>query len=196
MVIENLKTYSSSQRRVLYQQNDNVEILSRVADYTYNCDMSQLSPSAKKVQDALHALGFDLTVIEHAESTRTAQEAAERVGVTLGQIVKSLIFKGKTSNKPILVLTSGSNRVDEKRIKAYAGEKIVRADADFVREVTGYAIGGVPPIAHLQQMETYLDEDLMQYDLIWAAAGTPNAVFELTPDELQKMTGGRVERVK
>jgi Cys-tRNA(Pro) deacylase len=158
--------------------------------------MSQLSPSAQKVQDALHNLGFDLTVIEHAESTRTAQEAAERVGVTLGQIVTSLIFKGKTSNKPILVLTSGANRVDEKRIKAYAGEKIVRADADFVREVTGYAIGGVPPIAHLQQMETYLDEDLMQYKLIWAAAGTPNAVFELTPDDLQKMTGGRVERVK
>jgi Cys-tRNA(Pro) deacylase len=167
-----------------------------VTDFTYNCGMSQLSPSAKKVQDALHALGFDLTVIEHAESTRTAQEAAERVGVTLGQIVKSLIFKGKTSNKPILVLTSGANRVDEKRIKAYAGEKIMRADADFVREVTGYAIGGVPPIAHLQQMETYLDEDLMQYDLIWAAAGTPNAVFELTPDDLQKMTRGRVERVK
>jgi len=86
--------------------------------------------------------------------------------------------------------------VDEKRIKSYAGEKIVRADADFVREVTGYAIGGVPPIAHVQQMETYLDEDLMQYDVLWAAAGTPNAVFELTPIDLQKMTAGRVERVK
>lgn len=158
--------------------------------------MTQLSPSAQKVQDALHALGFDLTVIENAESARTAQEAADRVGVTLGQIVKSLIFKGKTSGKPILVLTSGSNRVDEKRIKAYAGEKIGRAEPDFVRTVTGYAIGGVPPIAHLQKMETYLDEDLMQYDVIWAAAGTPNAVFELTPDDLQKMTKGRVERIK
>ncbi|MGD8404612.1 MAG: YbaK/EbsC family protein [Anaerolineales bacterium] len=158
--------------------------------------MTHLSPSAQKVQDALRALGFDLTVIENVESTRTAQEAANRVGVTLGQIVKSLIFKGKSSGKPILVLTSGANRVDEKRIKAYAGEKIGRADADFVREVTGYAIGGVPPIAHIQQMETYLDEDLMQYDLIWAAAGTPNAVFELTPADLQKMTAGRVERVK
>lgn len=158
--------------------------------------MTQLSPTAQKVQDALRALGFDLTVIEHAESTRTAQEAAERVGVTLGQIVKSLIFKGKTSGKPILVLTSGANRVDEKRIEAYAGEKIDRADANFVREVTGYAIGGVPPIAHIKPMETYLDEDLLQYDVIWAAAGTPNAVFELTPGDLQKMTGGRVERVK
>jgi len=158
--------------------------------------MSKLSPSAQKVQDALHTLGFDLTVIEHAESTRTAQEAADRVGVTLGQIVKSLIFKGKASGKPILVLTSGANRVDEKRIKAYAGEKIERADADFVREVTGYAIGGVPPIAHAQKMETYLDEDLLQYDVIWAAAGTPNAVFELTPRDLQKMTGGQVKSVK
>lgn len=158
--------------------------------------MYQLSPTAQKIQDALHDLGFDLTVIEHTESTRTAQEAADRVGVTLGQIVKSLIFKGKTSGKPILVLTSGANRVDEKRIKEYAGEKIERADADFVREATGYAIGGIPPIAHLQQMETYLDEDLIQYDVIWAAAGTPNAVFELTPDDLQKMTGGRVEKIK
>jgi len=158
--------------------------------------MPQLSPSAQKVQDALRDLGFDLNVIEHAESTRTAQEAADRVGVTLGQIVKSLIFKGKETGKPILVLTSGANRVDEKRIKAYAGEKIGRADADFVRGVTGYAIGGVPPIAHIQKMETYLDEDLMQYDLIWAAAGTPNAVFELTPADLQKMTAGLVKRVK
>ena len=158
--------------------------------------MTQLSPSAQKVQDALKALGFDLTVIEHAESTRTAQEAAERVGVTLGQIVKSLIFKGKVSGKPILVLTSGANRVNEKRIKEYAGEKIERADAEFVREVTGYAIGGVPPIAHNQPMETYLDEDLLQYDLIWAAAGTPNAVFELTPADIQKMTEGRVTQVK
>ena len=158
--------------------------------------MSQLSPSAQKVQDALRTLGFDLTVIEHAESTRTAQEAAERVGVTLGQIVKSLIFKGKTSGKPILVLTSGANRVDEKRIKTYAGEKIQRADADFVRAVTGYAIGGVPPIAHAQPMGTYLDEDLLQYNVIWAAAGTPNAVFELTPIDLQKMTQGKVVGVK
>ena len=170
--------------------------LLRVTKFAYNQGMTQLSPSAQKVQDALRTLGFDLTVIEHAESTRTAQEAADRVGVTLGQIVKSLIFKGKTSGKPILVLTSGSNRVDEKRIKAYAGEKIGRAEPDFVRAVTGYAIGGVPPIAHIQKMETYLDEDLMQYDVIWAAAGTPNAVFELTPDDLQKMTGGRVERIK
>jgi Cys-tRNA(Pro) deacylase len=158
--------------------------------------MTQLSPSAQKVQDALRALGFDLTVIEHAKSTRTAQEAADRVGVTIGQIVKSLIFKGQVSGKPILVLTSGANRVDEKRIESYGGEKIERAEPEFVREVTGYAIGGVPPIAHLKQMETYLDEDLLQYDFIWAAAGTPNAVFELTPYDLQQMTEGKIAEIK
>lgn len=155
-----------------------------------------LSPSAQKVQDALHNLGFDLTVIEFAESTRTAQEAAERVGCTLGQIVKSLIFRGQDTGKPILVLTSGSNRVDENRLQTYAGETVRRADAEFVREVTGYAIGGVPPLGHTRPMETWLDEDLLQYDSIWAAAGTPKAVFELTPRQLQLMTGGKPVTVK
>lgn len=155
-----------------------------------------LSPSAQKVQNALAASGFDCKVIEHAGSTRTAQEAAERAGCTLGQITKSLIFKGLTTDKPILVLTSGANRVDEKRISEYAGEPIGRADADFVRTVTGFAIGGVPPLGHAQPMETYLDEDLLQYETIWAAAGTPNAIFELTPEDLQKMTNGKVMRVK
>ncbi len=155
-----------------------------------------LSPSAQKVQDVLRSRGFDLTVIEFAESTRTAQEAAERVGCTLGQIVKSLIFRGQQTGKPILVLTSGSNRVDEKRLTEYTGEPVGRADAEFVREVTGYAIGGVPPLGHTQAMETYLDEDLLQYDSIWAAAGTPKAVFQLTPGQLQRMTGGKVVSVK
>ncbi|PIV27279.1 MAG: prolyl-tRNA editing protein [Anaerolineae bacterium CG03_land_8_20_14_0_80_58_20] len=155
-----------------------------------------LSLTAQKIQDALRALGYDYTVIEHAESTRTAQEAADRAGCELGQIVKSLIFRGKTSGKPILVLTSGANRVDEKRIAAYAGEPIGRADADFVRAATGFAIGGVPPIGHAQKMETYLDEDFLQHQTIWAAAGTPNAIFELRTEDLQRMTGGKVARVK
>ncbi len=154
-----------------------------------------LSPTAQKVQDLLTSQGFNCNVIEHAESTRTAQEAAERAGCELGQIIKSLIFKGKTSHKPILVLTSGANRVDEKRISEYAGELIIRADADFVRSVTGFAIGGVPPLGHIQKMETYLDEDLLQYQTVWGAAGTPNAIFELTPDDLTKMTHGKVVRV-
>ena len=155
-----------------------------------------LSLSAQKVQDLLTLQGFDCKVIESVESTRTAQEAADRAGCLLGQIIKSLIFKGKTSHKPILVLTSGANRVDEKRISEYAGEPIVRADADFVRAVTGFAIGGVPPIGHNHKMETYLDEDLQQYVVIWAAAGTPNAIFELTPSDLQKMTNGITIQVK
>ncbi|MCC6299984.1 MAG: YbaK/EbsC family protein [Anaerolineales bacterium] len=158
--------------------------------------MTNLSPSAQKIQNLLHSLGYDYAVIEHAESTRTAQEAADRAGCELGQIVKSLIFKGKESHKPILVLTSGANRVDEKRIGEYAGEAIGKADADFARAVTGFAIGGVPPIGHVEKIETYLDEDFLQYQTVWAAAGTPNAIFELKTLDLQTMTGGKVARVK
>lgn len=157
---------------------------------------STISPTAQKFQDLLFSLGYEYSVIEHAESTRTAQEAADRAGCELGQIVKSLIFRGKTSGKPILVLTSGANRVDEKRISSYAGESIGRADADFVRAVTGFAIGGVPPIGHAEKMETYIDEDFLPYQTIWAAAGTPNAIFELNTSDLQKMTDGKVVQVK
>ncbi len=158
--------------------------------------MQTLSPSAQRVQDQIRSLGFDYTVIEYAESTRTAQEAADRAGCELGQIVKSLIFRGQQSGKPILVLTSGANRVDEKRISEYAGEAIGRADADFVRLVTGFAIGGVAPIGHPEKMETYIDEDFLKYQTIWAAAGTPKAIFELRTEDLQKMTDGRLVRVK
>jgi len=155
-----------------------------------------LSASAQKVQDSLNSLGYDLTVIEFSESTRTAQEAADRVGCSLGQIVKSLIFRGQVSGRPILVLTSGSNRVDEERLQGYAGEEIGRAEAEFVREVTGFAIGGIPPLGHIRPIETYLDEDLLQYAVLWAAAGTPKAVFELTPGQLQAITSGKVVSVK
>jgi prolyl-tRNA editing enzyme YbaK/EbsC (Cys-tRNA(Pro) deacylase) len=158
--------------------------------------MNNLSPSARKIQDLLNALGYHYTVVEHAESTRTAQEAAERAGCELGQIVKSLVFRGKTSGKPILVLTSGANRVEEKLISEYAGEAIGRADADFVRAVTGFAIGGIPPIGHSTKMETYLDEDFLQFSVIWAAAGTPNAIFELKTEDLQKMTDAKTTKVK
>jgi prolyl-tRNA editing enzyme YbaK/EbsC (Cys-tRNA(Pro) deacylase) len=156
---------------------------------------SNLSPSAQKIQDLLFSLGFSYTVVEHSESTRTAQEAADRAGCELGQIVKSLIFRGKTSGKPILILASGPNRVNEKRIAEYAGEAIGKADADFVRAVTGFAIGGVPPLGHVEKMETYLDEDFFKYPTIWAAAGTPNAIFELKTEDLQKMTNGKTIKV-
>ncbi len=155
-----------------------------------------LSASSQKIQDTLQKLGYPYTVIEFEVPTKTAQQAADAVGVTLGQIVKSLVFKGLESGKGIMVLASGANRVDEKRISSYAGEPIGRADPDFVRGLTGFAIGGIPPLGHLQAMDTYIDEDLMQYDKIWAAAGTPNAVFELTPADLQKMTAGRISAIK
>jgi prolyl-tRNA editing enzyme YbaK/EbsC (Cys-tRNA(Pro) deacylase) len=158
--------------------------------------MSPLSSSAQKVQDALIARGLDLTVIEFTESTRTAQEAADRVGCRLGQIAKSLLFKGQDSGQPILVLTSGANRVNEGRLAGYIGEPVARADPDFVRQVTGFAIGGVPPLGHSQPIRTFIDEDLMQYETIWAAAGTPKAVFELTPAELRDISDGSIEGVK
>lgn len=155
-----------------------------------------LSSTAQRVQDALHQLGYQYTVIEHAESTRTAEEAAQRAGCDLGQIVKSMIFRGQVSGKPILVLTSGANRVDEEGIKSFAGEAIGRADANFVREKTGFAIGGVAPLAHATPLESYMDEDLLQYDAVWAAAGTPNAIFELSPADLQKLTSARIIKIK
>jgi Cys-tRNA(Pro) deacylase len=158
--------------------------------------MSSLSPSAQKVQDTLIGLDFNNEVVESSVTSRTAAEAAERVGCDLGQIVKSLIFKGNESGKAILVLTSGANRVDEKLIGSYAGEKIQRADPEFVRAVTGFAIGGVPPIGHPNPLDTYIDDDLFEYSVIWAAAGTPNALFKLSPGDLQKMTHGKVVKVK
>ncbi len=148
------------------------------------------------MQDALKRLSYDYEVIEFADSTRTAEEAAERVGCEVGQIVKSLIFQGEKSGKGILILTSGANRVDVKRIKAYAEEKIGRADPAFVRERSGFAIGGIPPLGHAHPIETYVDEDLLRYKEVWAAAGTPNAVFKMDADQLAKMTGGKVIAVK
>ena len=153
---------------------------------------STLSSSAQKVQDALKALGYNNQVIEHDQTTRTAQEAADTIGCTVGQIVKSLIFKGKTTGQPVLIVASGPNRVNEKLIKQHLGEKITRPDADYVREHTGFAIGGIPPVGLPNAITTFVDADLMQYTEIWAAAGTPRAVFKLTPQQLVEMTKGTV----
>jgi len=147
------------------------------------------------VQQALQALGFALEVVELPDSTRTAAEAAQAVGCQVGQIVKSLVFKAKRSQRPVLVVASGANRVNEKAIEALIGEPFGRADADFVRQRTGFAIGGVPPVGHSERLETFIDEDLLQHAEIWAAAGTPNAVFRLTPGDLARMTGGRVVKI-
>ncbi|GEJ58147.1 YbaK/EbsC family protein [Anaeromyxobacter diazotrophicus] len=154
-----------------------------------------LKPSAQKVQDALRAAGFSNEVIELPDSARTAAEAAAAVGCEVAQIVKSLLFEGRPSGRAVLVAASGSHRVDEKAVAALVGEAIGRASADFVREQTGYAIGGVPPIGHARPVVTLVDEALFQHPRIWAAAGHPHAVFALTPDELVRMTGGQVARI-
>jgi prolyl-tRNA editing enzyme YbaK/EbsC (Cys-tRNA(Pro) deacylase) len=133
-----------------------------------------------------------LQVVEMLNSTRTSAEAAAAVGCTVGQIAKSLIFRGKQSARPLLVIASGSNRVDEKKIAAIFGEKIEKPDADYVRTRTGFVIGGVPPVGHAEQLAILIDADLLQYEEIWAAAGTPNAVFRLTPQQLVEITRGEV----
>ena len=149
------------------------------------------SSSVKKVQDALISHGLTCQVLELPSTTRTAQEAAQTIGCQVGQIVKSLVFMGKQTGKPILVAASGSNRVNEKKLSKLVSEPIKRPNADFVREKTGFAIGGVPPVAHAERLETFIDEDLLQYQTLWAAAGTPNAVFKLTPDDLKIITKGK-----
>lgn len=158
--------------------------------------MSQLSKGAQKVQIALDAHGLKLEVIELAKSTRTAQDAANTLGCEVAQIAKSLIFKTSQEEKPILVIASGTNRVSEAKIANYMLESaILRADADFVKTVTGFPIGGVPPIGHAENLKTYIDEDLLRFERIWAAAGTPNSVFSLTPEQMVQITGGDVVSV-
>jgi prolyl-tRNA editing enzyme YbaK/EbsC (Cys-tRNA(Pro) deacylase)/protein tyrosine phosphatase (PTP) superfamily phosphohydrolase (DUF442 family) len=157
---------------------------------------SALSASAQRVQNALAALGFTLAVVELPQSTRTSAEAAAAVGCSVGQIVKSLIFRGAQSGRAILVLASGVNRVDEAAVAGLLGEPLAKADADFVRAHTGFVIGGVPPVGHAEAMPTFIDEDLLAYDSLWAAAGTPNAVFKLTPSELVRMSRGAAGRIK
>lgn len=152
-----------------------------------------LKPSAQKVQDALRAAGFENAVVELPDSARTAAEAAAAVGCEVGQIVKSLLFRAEPSGRAVLVAASGSHRVDERAVAAVVGERIGRATPDFVREQTGFAIGGVPPVGHAQPV--VVDEALLSYERIWAAAGHPHAVFALTPAELVRMTGGKVARV-
>jgi len=155
-----------------------------------------LNGSAQLVQEALDAAGLTLTVKRFPASTRSAADAAAAIGCPVAAIAKSLIFRAAESGQPVLVVASGANRVDEARIAALLGEGSGRADAAFVRAVTGFAIGGVPPVAHLTPPVTILDEDLFRLEEIWAAAGTPNAVFRLTPAELQRLTEGTIARVR
>ena len=154
-----------------------------------------LPPSAQKVQAALDAQGLSLQVVALPASTRTAAEAAAAVGCQVGQIAKSIVFRTGSSDRPVLVIASGSNRVNESNIAALLAEPLGKADADFVRRRTGFVIGGVPPLGHAEPLETFVDEDLLQYEEIWAAAGTPHAVFRLTPGDLVQMAGGRVVKI-
>ncbi len=155
--------------------------------------MSQL-PATARVQAALRACGAACEVIELAESTRTAAEAAAACGVGVGQIVKSLVFLA--GDEPILVLASGANQVDERRLEALTGQRVRRADAAAVRAATGYAIGGVPPVGHARPLAVFIDRDLTRHAELLAAAGTPRTVFRLTPDELCRLTGGLVEDLR
>lgn len=155
-----------------------------------------LSKSAQSIQDFLSKKGLTLKVVELSDSTRTAQEAANTIGCEVAQIVKSLLFRTKEEHNPILVLASGANRVNEKTIEVLLGKKIEKADADFTKQVTGFAIGGVPPVGHVQQIDTFIDEDLLNHKEIWAAAGTPYAVFSLNSEDLENLTSGKVISIK
>ena len=151
----------------------------------------QLTNSAKKVQEFLQENSFSCTVKELPDSTRTADEAAKAIGCEVAQIAKSLIFIDKATGNPILVIASGVNQVDVKKIENTTGLHLIKADGKYVKEKVGFAIGGVPPLGHNEKIQTYLDPDLKGYEWIWAAAGTPNAVFRLASSEIEEMTQGK-----
>ena len=154
-------------------------------------DAQELPPSAQRVQAAIDAAGLTSRVVELAQSTRSAQEAAQAIGCDVGQIVKTLVFRRTDNGAPLLVLASGSNRVDEGHVGAAVGSPIQRPDADFVRAATGFAIGGVPPLGHVQLIDILMDVDLLRFPVVWAAAGTPRSVFPVAPAELQEAIGAR-----
>jgi len=144
------------------------------------------------VHEALAAAGIETRIVELPASTRTAVDAAAAIGCQVAQIAKSLVFRCVGSDAPVLVIASGTNRVDEKLVASHVGADIGKADADFVRAATGFAIGGVPPLGHSAPIRTLIDADLLRFDVIWAAAGTPNAVFSVDPQRLIAGTGGDV----
>jgi len=155
-----------------------------------------LSGSAQRVQAALAAAGVASVIVEYDVPARTSAEAAAVLGCSVAQIAKSLVFRAAASGTPVLVIASGANRVDERKIAAQIGEAIGKADAAFVRECTGYAIGGIPPLGHAQPLTTLIDRDLLQHDVVYAAGGTPHAMFPIVPDDLVRVAGGTVADVK
>jgi prolyl-tRNA editing enzyme YbaK/EbsC (Cys-tRNA(Pro) deacylase) len=140
-------------------------------------------------------LGLEADIHRLADSTRTAPEAAAAVGCELGAIVKSLVMRGANTHTPVLALVSGDNRADEALIEAAVGEPIERPDAGYVREVTGYAIGGIPPVGHPRPVATVMDEDLLRFEVVWAAAGHPHAVFPIAPVRLAEAAGANVLKI-
>lgn len=155
-----------------------------------------LSKSALDFQTFLRKMGYNNRVVEFSQGTRTAQQAADAIGVDISQIVKSLLFKTEVGSVAVMVLISGRDRVDEEKLSILLGERVIKADAEFVREKTGFSIGGVPPIGHLFRIQIFIDQDLNNQDQIWAAAGSPFAVFSLTPGELQNLSNGKWVSIK
>lgn len=147
-----------------------------------------------RVRAALRAAGLPDTITVMPEATHTAQAAAAALGCDVGEIAKSIIFRA-ADGRAVLVITSGRNRVDDRRVAALIGQPLDKADADFVRMQTGYVIGGVPPLAHDRAPITLLDEDLLQYPAVWPAAGHPNTMFRISPRDLARVTGARVADV-
>ena len=159
--------------------------------------MAPLHPTAQRLAESARGLGLDVEIRQFEATTRTAEDAAYAIGCSVGQIVKSLVFL--VDGEATMTLVSGTNRLDEKKLAAICGvgrKKVRRADADKVREVTGYAIGGVPPFGHASKLRTFIDEDFWRYETIWAAAGTSNAVFAIAPDELARVTAGEPSELK
>ena len=157
-----------------------------------------LPPGVLRVTEVLAALDHPHAPVMLDDAARTAQQAADALGVALGQIAKSIIFRRKADDAAVLVITSGDLRVDEKKVQAIVcaeGGKLGRADADFVKAKTGFSIGGVSPLAHAEPPVTLIDQQLFRFDIIWAAAGHPHGVFRLTPDDLIRLTGAPVHDV-
>ncbi|WRH60953.1 MAG: YbaK/EbsC family protein [Fuscovulum sp.] len=148
-----------------------------------------MSKSLARVTAALQTAGLTITPLEMPSETRTAQQAATAAGVALDQIVKSILFAGANSGRLFLFLTAGGNQVDPTRAATLAGEALARAEIDAVRRITGFAIGGVAPVGHLTPLPTWLDPRLMEFPLLWAAAGTPRHIFPIAPADLYRLTG-------
>ena len=154
-----------------------------------------LKSSSKKVADFLESKGIRAVVREIPESTRTSAEAARAIGCDISEIAKSIVFRGMETGKPYIVLAQGSSKINEEKVEKETGEKVTKADAEFAREQTGFAIGGIPPFGRSAKIKTFIDRNLMKHKEIWAAAGTPNSVFSISPDDLIRITEGNVAEV-